>query len=157
TSEFVFKKLHIPVAKSGKLRITKFTDMFQVGLEEELQEMASTVSCQLELEKILQPIELSLKGRVENEIFTPRVNVYGLEGYEWLFRHLLAFDPVKVSAGDSFINPMHPLDKVPNLREGQHWRMNRIDLLGNAFKSSLAKIPLLGRTAPAYLDADVTA
>jgi hypothetical protein len=157
TSEFIFTKLHIPVPGSGKLQVIRTSDAFQVGLEEELQAMTSTVVCVAELGKISRSIAFSLAGKVENEIFTPEVKIRGLEGLEWVFRPLLAFDPVQMPARESFLNPMHPLEKVPDLWEGQHWRMPRSDLLGNACKSSLAKMIALGQTRSPYLDADVTA
>jgi len=156
-TEFLFSKLHIP-APQVKAKVTKITDRVRVSLEEELQEIDTTLAVEIELAKNRIPISgsVSLKGKVEDGVFTPEVKVEGFQEYAWLFRKLLSAGPVPMPRGQSFMNPMHPLSRIPGLWEGQHWHMPQVDLLGSTFKSSLDLLPFVEKQAPS-LYADVTA
>jgi hypothetical protein len=66
-----------------------------------------------------------------------------------------------VETDTSFINPMHPLDTIPGLREGTHGRIRVVDPLADAARGFAAKlfpwVKMVGaRMTIEDLDADVS-
>lgn len=85
------------------------------------------------------PLEGSIDfhGVVADGRLTPEVAF--TQGTLELFRQ--SFEPVKVSEGGSVMNPMHPVNRLPGLRTGQHWEVPLLDLV-----SVLSEGPLRGFT-----------
>jgi hypothetical protein len=137
-----------------KVKLTELKSAFDVTVKGELRAM--TAEALMPLDDGNQQITFSLSGKVREGVFTSAFRVTGLGG---LPGKPITLEPVDVAPGECFINPMHPLDKIWDLREGQHWRMPLSDPLAEAVRGMLAKWPvvkeLLPRTA-AYYDADVT-
>jgi hypothetical protein len=91
------------------------------------------------------------KGEVKDGLFTPHLQIEGLPGG---FLDKLKLKPVPVSAFGSVLNPMHPVNKLPGLREGQRWRIPKVDPMAFAAGTLLANLAGDGG-APQFLEAEV--
>jgi hypothetical protein len=99
----------------------------------------------------IEPNIVGIEGKVENGWFVPRLEVPFAP--ELSQNPLLKLDPVKVSREGSVLNPMHPLNKLTGLYEGQTWRIPLVDpLSGLAAANALGSGPSLR-----YLNAEVSA
>jgi hypothetical protein len=75
------------------------------------------------------PAEMKLEADIDRGLLTPRLELRAGAG---LLEHKLKLEPVEVSESGNILNPMHPLSKVMNLREGQNWRLPDVDPLKTA-------------------------
>jgi hypothetical protein len=76
------------------------------------------------------PAEMKLEADIDRGLLTPRLELRAGAG---LIEHKLNdLKPVEVSEGGNILNPMHPLNKVTNLRDGQNWRLPDVDPLKTA-------------------------
>jgi hypothetical protein len=87
-------------------------------------------------------IKLGIGGRVENGMFTPEIR---FEGMDLKDAPLPKLEPVPVSGHGSVLNPLHPLNRLKGLHEGQHWVQPVIDPLVVAVYSLLKRQPPLRR------------
>jgi hypothetical protein len=83
-------------------------------------------------------IEVRLHGQVEKGMFTPAIAIEGLEMKGVRFPRLSA---VPVSGHGSVLNPLHPLNRLKGLREGQHWVQPLIDPLAAALEATASSMP----------------
>jgi hypothetical protein len=81
------------------------------------------------------PVEMKLEADINDGLLTPRLELQAGAG---LLEHKLKLEPVEVSDGGNILNPMHPLNKVRNLREGQNWQLPDVDPL-KAAAAALSK------------------
>jgi hypothetical protein len=129
------------------LQVWKITSAYRVGLKGELHELAAEMVMEDISEKKPKPVKVTVNGQVEDGQFTPR---FRLGGWGPLDR-TMTLPTVAVPANASFLNPMHPLEKVPGLFEGRRWRMPLVDPIGDAVKAWL-KVDVGMR----YLNAEVS-
>jgi hypothetical protein len=108
------------------LKVRKMTSALRVTRQGQLRQARADVKM---VSGLLGSAEMKLQADVDNGLLTPRLEVRAGAG---LWDQKLKFDPVPVSEGGSVLNPMHPLNKVTNLREGQHWRLPDVDPLKTA-------------------------
>lgn len=92
--------------------------------------------------------EIKLEGPVEKGMFKPRLR---LDRIEIKDNSLVKIEPVRVSGQGSILNPMHPLNRISGLRQGQRWKVPYVQPL------AVASAPLGGTTTIGQLDAEVTA
>jgi hypothetical protein len=150
--ELVDPKLVRVVGGNFQIKVKRIKEMFQVGLEEELQEQAALVVMEINESKgtksiifyqegkvegdsfdsKLQILKVKTGGKIEEQVLNARLPLRALPGPDVL---TIPLPSVPVSPRQSFLNPMHPLDKVPDLWESQHWQMPLSDPLGDAIKS----------------------
>ncbi|MFL5245803.1 MAG: hypothetical protein ACJ8FY_27330 [Gemmataceae bacterium] len=89
-------------------------------------------------------IKIELLGEVKGGKLVPRIRIPDRDFDK-------TFDPVPISERTSVLNPLQPLNKLPNLRPGQKWRMPVVDPVGQAFGSFLP----LASGYVRYFDAEV--
>jgi hypothetical protein len=128
------------------VKVLELTSRYVVGPKEDLRELASEGSLELNLNGPPKHLHFALEGKVRGSMLSSSLRVRGLD--QVIEQPL---DPVKVSAQDSFLNPMHLLDRVPDkLHEGQTWPVRMVDPLGDAVMGFLAKLfPLVKIVGPA--------
>jgi hypothetical protein len=91
-------------------------------------------------------IRIQLLGEVKNGKLIPRIRFPERDFDK-------TFDPVPIGERSSVLNPLQPLNRLPNLRPGQKWRMPVVDPVGQAFGSLLP----LSSGYIRYFDAEVLA
>jgi hypothetical protein len=131
--------------------INKILSTFRVSVRGELRFLKTEVTIGFDGTNL--PITALVKGKVQNGHFASTLRVTGLSGFR-----PITLEPVEVAPDQCFLNPMHPLDRIWDLEEGQHWRMPLSDPLADAVRGMLAKWPVLSdmlSRKPTYLDADV--
>jgi hypothetical protein len=72
------------------------------------------------------PMDVSVDGKVEDGIFAPAIRIEGLAMKD---PRLPKLDPVEVAGHGSVLNPLHPLNRLGGLRDGQRWLQPVIDPL----------------------------
>jgi hypothetical protein len=107
-------------------------------------------------------VEVGIEGDVKDGLFKPRALFYDTDptkppAQALLKKELpeafLKLHPVPISEGGTVLNTMQPLHRLVGLREGQTWRVPRIDPL----EAVLATLNLGGAPRTRYLDAHVSA
>ncbi len=126
-------------------------NVYQVTREGDLREMRLTFKLQKMEEGVLAEAEIT--GRVENEYLTPTVTISIPPG----FSKKLELEPVKVAQRASVLNPLQPLNRLPNLRKGQKWRIPLVDPLPEVWQVIGKLLPgILGKPSGIqFLDAEV--
>jgi hypothetical protein len=107
------------------LKIKKMSSSMRVTREGQLRQARADV----DVRSLLGPAEMHLQADIDRGRLTPRLELRAAAG---LLDHKLKLEPVEVSAGGNILNPMHPLNKVANLRDGQNWRLPDVDPLKTA-------------------------
>jgi hypothetical protein len=128
--------------------VKRLISAYRVTREGRLKALSSSVTVQLPGPNV--ELVLSMDGQVSDARFTGRVRVMNSEGLSY---GELELGPVPVSERGSVLNPMHPLNRLAGLREGQRWRMPLVDPLGDAVSNLVPGIPVPIR----FLDAEVRA
>src|SRR5262249_55594123 len=139
-SSFNFKDLKI-----SPLTVRKMANRFRVTAKGELRELKVDIT--LTLLGLEHKFEAS--GTIDGDTFTPRVagSILGNKPPK--------LDPVKVASNGSVLNPMHPLNRLPNLRTGQTWRVPLVDPLADTVAACLPSLDLFGPRIE-FLNAEVT-
>jgi hypothetical protein len=147
SSELKLNKLKVAACRLDTL----ITSAYEFGLERDLRgldakvvlrEVAVTEASKGLADKALEairqwlPLEASMGGRVRGNEFIPRFELTVRKTQKVA---LPALDPVRLPAGGSFMNPMHPFDKIHGLSAGKGWRMPLVDPLADALAASLVK------------------
>jgi hypothetical protein len=126
-----------------EIRIQSITSEYVVGPDGELRQLATEVT--LNVNPLWKEIVFSVDGKVKDEILAPHLRVRGLG-------HTIKqqLDGVKVSARDSFVNPMHLLHRIPDkLYDGRSWPVPVVDPLGDAAMAFIARyVPLVKLLGP---------
>ncbi len=107
---------------------------YRVNRDGELREIRARV----EVTVGGMPIEGRLEGPVRGGMFTPHVAVTLKFAHDGIKRDL---EPVPVAPRGSVLNPMQPLNRLPGLRPGQHWRMPLVDPLSDALTAASGLLP----------------
>jgi hypothetical protein len=74
--------------------------------------------------------QIVLMGMIKDGSLVPRIQVPEKE-YD------KTFDPIPIKSRGSILNPLQPLNRFPNLKPGQKWRMPVVDPVSQAFGSLL--------------------
>jgi hypothetical protein len=120
----------------------KITSMYRLTREGELRE----VEASFEGKWGNVSVKGTVKGPVQDGLFRPRAE---LEVFGQRLKGLLGksldeeLKPVEVSVRGSVLNPMQPLNRLPGLRKGQHWRMPLVDPVEDMLRETLRAFPLL--------------
>jgi hypothetical protein len=87
-------------------------------------------------------IEVGVRGKVDQRMFTPEIRFAGLDlkGFP-----LPKLEPVPVSGRGSVLNPLHPLNRLKGLHDGQRWVQPVLDPLVVVVYSLIGKEPPLHR------------
>jgi hypothetical protein len=125
------------------LRIQRMRSAYRVGPAGELRELEAQVT--FAWDKTGVAVEFGLTGKVGGDQFTSRLHLPAPMKRDW------QLDPVKVSPEESFLNPLHPLDKVYGLYEGRHWRIHLI----NPLEGLTTKLSLFDKSEINTLECDV--
>jgi hypothetical protein len=124
-------------------------NVYHVSRDGELRDVNASVT--VEVPFLPKPLSGRLRGKVTGGMLALQAEAPGLsEPYQ--------LPPVKVQSRGSVLNPMQPLNRLPGLRRGQHWRMPLVDPLDDVVRSIAAKFPALAAMQThkvAYLDAEV--
>jgi hypothetical protein len=121
SGRFSFTGLRVLIAQ-----ITTYSETFRIGLKGNLRSFQTRFTLASDQ---LGSIDVLVKGRVQDGWLTPSIEFPSLPraqqlALNQLLHGLLRVERVKVPARGSFLNPMHPLEKVaPGLYPGQRWRM----------------------------------
>jgi hypothetical protein len=79
-------------------------------------------------------VHIQLIGEIKGGLLIPRILIPD--------RNIdKTFDPVPIKAHGSVLNPLQPVNRLPNLKPGQRWRMPVVDPVAQAFESM---VPLGG-------------
>jgi hypothetical protein len=111
-----------------------------------LMSMLSTMTVNREGElkslemKLMPPVPLPIPT---NLVVEPRIVLMGLVKDGSLVPRIQApekgfdrtFDPIPIKTRGSILNPLQPLNRLPNLKRGQKWRMPVVDPVSQAFGS----------------------
>lgn len=121
--------------------------MYRVTQEGTLKEMQARVKIKQELklgllgmpDKRFQ-VDAKISGPIEDRNFRPHIFIKAkdLDKPSENFEHELQMKPVPVSTRGSVLNPLQPLNRLPNLRPGQQWDMPVVNPLMEVVKE-LAK------------------
>lgn len=97
----------------------------------------------------------ALTGTVENGRMTPHIDIAVPPPLGPIHRDL---QPIEIRSRGSVLNPLQPLNRLPGLRRGQHWRMPMVDPLDDVFRGLASKVPGVGdlqTPKTSYLEAEV--
>jgi hypothetical protein len=106
-------------------------------------------------------VEVGIEGEVKDGLFHPHAMAYDNDPTKppaqalikkELPEGILKLHPVPISEGGTVLNTMQPLNRLQGLREGQTWRVPRIDPL----EAVLATLNMGGPPRIRYLDAQVS-
>jgi len=86
---------------------------------------------------LLGTYDVELEGRVVDDKIVPKLFLRGLE------LKGLPLEPVPLPPGGSVLNPMHLLNKVPNLKLGRRWHVPLLDPLGMSLPAQAVTMPSL--------------
>jgi hypothetical protein len=81
---------------------------------------------------------LRLSGEVRDQQFYPHVSI----NVPLILKMERDLEPVPMARRASLMNPLQPVNRLANLRKGQHWRIPIVDPLTSAWQRS-AKIQFL--------------
>jgi hypothetical protein len=104
------------------ISINQMESSYAVTRDGDLRELKATVK----VKAGPYPLELSVGGKVDHGVFTPEIRCEGLDLTDLPLPKL---ESVPVAAHGSVLNPLHPLNRIKNLSEGQHWVQPVIDPL----------------------------
>ncbi|MCI0637608.1 MAG: hypothetical protein L0Y72_01870 [Gemmataceae bacterium] len=119
-SEFKFQKLDL----LNIVTIKKIVSRYRVTKEHGLVEVGALIWINEKVGKAVAgfpDVEIEVNGVVEDGMLATKLFVLGEE------QRLLPIQPVK--APGNVLNPMHLLNKIPGLREGQSWLIPLFDPL----------------------------
>jgi hypothetical protein len=143
---------HLDLGRVGLLQISanRLASTYTVTRTGELRELLieGTLAVQTAalLSAALIDARVRLEGKVEKGYFIP----YG-EVEVGNHKEELQLEPVEVSSRGSILNPLHPVNRIVNLRPGQHWRTPLVDPLADSLSTMVRKNPaleMLVRRAP---------
>jgi hypothetical protein len=136
--------------KLGLAEIKKLMNAYRVNSAGELLGLQMTVSGKA----LAFEGDVKLEGQVEDDHFTPRVFLNGID----LNNEVLKLEAVRVTRRGGVVNPMHPLNRISGLKEGQEWRIQVTDpaQLVLASAQGALKLPVTD-SGLKQLDAEVTA
>jgi hypothetical protein len=114
--------------------------MYRVTREGALRALQASVTFNLKvLTSLVDELEvLHLSGEVRDQQFYPHVSI-NVPLFLKMERDL---EPVPMARQASLMNPLQPVNRLANLRKGQHWRIPIVDPLTSAWQRS-AKIQFL--------------
>jgi hypothetical protein len=104
-------------------------------------------------------LDPQIKGQVSGEVRDHRFIANGWVEALTLGRHEFTLEPVEVPSQGTVLNPLHPVNRLLNVRPGQRWRMPTINLLAEALARSADGVLPAGLlpSGPRFLDAEVLA
>jgi hypothetical protein len=108
--------------------------MYRVTREGELRELRASVTFNVKVfMALVDELEvLRLSGEVRDQQFYPHVAI-NVPLFMKMERDL---EPVPMSRRASLMNPLQPVNRLANLRKGQHWRIPIVDPLTSAWQRS---------------------
>jgi hypothetical protein len=106
------------------------TSIYRVTRDSELRSI--TADARLTLEPApTWPEKLRIEGHVEGPVrdgaFLPEGHVQLVVNDKVTWRRRLLLEPVPVEGRGSVLDPLHPVNRIPGLRGGQHWRVPHFD------------------------------
>jgi hypothetical protein len=110
------------------LLLKRFTTMYRVTPTGELREINARVLFEVPSPRRTEQTEFRLEGTVVDGVLTPTVKL-SVVGVDWSEAIRQFFQPVRVSGAQSFLNSMQPLNRIPNLHEGQSWHVRVLELV----------------------------
>jgi hypothetical protein len=107
----------------------------------------------------LRASDAQIKGQVVGEVQKQRFTAHGWVEALNLGHHDFTLEPVEVSEQGTVLNPLHPVNRLLNVRPGQRWRMPVVNLLAEALARSTDGVLPSGLlpSGPRFLDAEVLA
>jgi hypothetical protein len=128
--------------------ITRMRSRYVVTKEGDLRELEARVT----LGPLINPIEVGFDGKVEDGMFTPVIRISGIDMGNMPLPKLTS---VPVTGHGNVLNPMHPLNRLRGLREGQRWVQPLFDPLVAAVNSLGTSLGLGMQVAQRQLHAEV--
>jgi hypothetical protein len=125
---------------------------YRVTREGELRAVNAKIEVKVPL---VQAVYGQLTGTVENGRMTPHIVIEAPPPFGPVKRDL---QPIEIKSRGSVLNPLQPLNRLPGLRRGQHWRMPMVDPLDDVIRGLTTKVPGLGDVQTPktpYLEAEV--
>jgi hypothetical protein len=138
----------------GQLKLAQVQNMrsaYRVGADGSLRSLAVHLEGEL-LEKSSLAFTLNITGEVKDRQLAPQLV---LELTEHGVRKNMKLPPVEVAARASVLLPLHPVDRIRDLRPGQSWRVPVFDPLGDSVQAASPSGAFLGG-GPRFLDARVS-
>jgi hypothetical protein len=108
------------------IAVKKLDSFYAVTRDGDLRELEAKVAVGA------VPIEVGIGGTVDQGVFTPEIRVAGIDVSAV---GLPKLDPVPVSGHGSVLNPLHPLNRLKGLRDGEQWVQPVMDPLAVALQS----------------------
>jgi hypothetical protein len=99
--------------------------------------------------------KFSLRARVQGTVRDGTFVARGWVDSPFTKQQDFTLEPVPVSGGAAVLNPLHPVNRLVNVRPGQSWRMPLVDPLADAVRQTLPKGAGFLNTQPTYLNAEV--
>ncbi len=114
--------------------------MYRVTREGELRDLRASVNFNVKLLNVLvDELEvLRFSGEVRDQQFYPHVII----NVPLIMKVERDLEPVPMARRPSLMNPLQPVNRLANLRKGQHWRIPIVDPLTSTWQRS-AKIQSL--------------
>jgi len=150
--------------KTGRFGQPDFlvNNMYRVTREGELREIQASVGQNFKTplkvqqedgESVHESGSLKVSGEVRDGFFRPHIKIIipPLQPFE------LDMKPLAMPKRASILNPLEPVNKLPRVRKGQHWRIPMVDPLA-MFEDAVFSLGLSAgqkSTRLEYLDAEV--
>ena len=146
------KELELAFSSLGTVRVPYLSSVYRIGRDGELRGMRSEIRAVINsaLLKVDVPLAAELTGTVRDGRFLAE-GWYEVNGT----KEVLKLEPVQMSARAAVLNPLHPVNRLINVRPGQRWRMPVLDPLADAVRRSVPGLSSLGEVRPRILDAEV--
>ena len=127
----------------GPASIKNVESTFRVNEEGKLLDIAA----RFDLHPLpLHPeVNFELRGEVANNQLQPRLFQNGVE------LKILEFNAIKLDRRDHIVNPMHLMNRLRGLREGQTWKIPQLDLLSSVKNKVIADLAKQGMTVPVLI------
>jgi hypothetical protein len=138
---------HVPTLDVQGIKGTNLNSVYRVTREGALREIIIDGEFKIALGLLKPTVYLRIEGRVAGDWFEPHgYIVFGDDPKNREVeenRRYFELERVPVAARGNVVNPLHPVNRIPKLRPGQHWKQPLVDPLADSVNAMIQKEPAL--------------